>query len=114
MVIFLKERAVLTAPVGNGRIAAAAEFVRDGAVESKASIGAENRLTTIPATRRDVKIFVAARKSLAIATEVREIGGPALWRHRASGLRAVAQLGRAPASGAGGPGFKSLQPDHFR
>ena len=25
--------------------------------------------------------------------------------------RAVAQLGRAPASGAGGPGFKSLQPD---
>src|SRR5450432_454159 len=28
--------------------------------------------------------------------------------------RAVAQLGRAPASGAGGPGFKSLQPDSLQ
>ena len=29
-------------------------------------------------------------------------------------IRAVAQLGRAPASGAGGRGFKSHQPDKKR
>ena len=48
--------------------------------------------------------------------ELREVGrrcrrrAECRWLRRRK-VRAVAQLGRAPASGAGGPGFKSLQPD---
>ena len=41
---------------------------------------------------------------LARNLEMREVSAPDL-------VRAVAQLGRAPASGAGGRGFKSHQPD---
>ena len=41
---------------------------------------------------------------LASLAEIREVCAPDL-------ARAVAQLGRAPASGAGGRGFKSHQPD---
>jgi hypothetical protein len=60
--------------------------------------------------------FLALIESLASIGEVREVGalrGPRVATRVARGVefRAVAQLGRAPASGAGGPGFKSLQPD---
>ena len=58
-------------------------------------------------------------ESLASTGEVREVGalrGPRIAIRITRGLefRAVAQLGRAPASGAGGPGFKSRQPDENR
>ena len=61
-------------------------------------------------------VFSDAIESLASAIEVREIGtlrtaGPRPVAASREKVRAVAQLGRAPASGAGGPGFKSLQPD---
>ncbi len=64
------------------------------------------------------KDFLAVIESLASASEVREIGAlrdprAPTRRQRGAKVRAVAQLGRAPASGAGGPGFKSLQPDFF-
>src|SRR5437762_13848833 len=60
--------------------------------------------------------FLGAIESLASAIELREVGAlrrrrPSAGRLRRQKIRAVAQLGRAPASGAGGPGFKSLQPD---
>ena len=60
--------------------------------------------------------FLGAIESLASAIELREVGAlrrrrPSAGRRRRQKVRAVAQLGRAPASGAGGPGFKSLQPD---
>ena len=60
--------------------------------------------------------FLSAIESLASGNEVREVRAlrrqrfKSGWRRRGK-VRAVAQLGRAPASGAGGPGFKSLQPD---
>src|SRR3954466_4934955 len=47
----------------------------------------------------------SALASRALISEERSCGA---WRRS---IRAVAQLGRAPVSGAGGPGFKSLQPD---
>ena len=60
--------------------------------------------------------ILSAIDPLASAREVREVGalrgpGGATQVTRRVKFRAVAQLGRAPASGAGGPGFKSLQPD---
>ena len=61
-------------------------------------------------------VFLGAIESLASRIELREVGALRCRRSRcrkvaAARIRAVAQLGRAPASGAGGPGFKSLQPD---
>ena len=60
--------------------------------------------------------FLGAIESLASAIELREVGAlrrrpPSAGRLRRQKVRAVAQLGRAPASGAGGRGFKSHQPD---
>ena len=50
---------------------------------------------------------------LATAAKLREIDRRRGCLPTPDLVRAVAQLGRAPASGAGGRGFESRQPDFF-
>ena len=63
------------------------------------------------ARRRDQKKAGNGQSALARRLELHEISGPFSEVEKRRFVRAVAQLGRAPASGAGGRGFKSHQPD---
>jgi trk system potassium uptake protein len=74
-------------------------------------------VTTWPPSRRYATCSAASR---AAPTRPADLGGGApsgrvhcgLWVPAADPFRDVAQLGSAPRSGRGGPGFKSRHPDH--